>query len=55
MGAETRSDRYREQAAQFRQRARDAYTQDIRDFCNLLAEEFDRLADEAEMREPPRE
>jgi hypothetical protein len=55
MGAETRSVRYRERAAQFRQRAQDAYTQDMRDFCNLLAEDFERLADEAEKRESPGE
>ena len=54
MGADTRSAQYREKAAQFRQRAEDALTQDMKDFYKLLADDFDRMADEAEKAEQSR-
>jgi hypothetical protein len=44
----SRSARYRKKGEEFRARAQQAITQDMRRFYELLAEDFDRLADEAE-------
>jgi hypothetical protein len=49
----SRSARYRKKAEEFRARAEQVLTQDMRGFYELLAEDFDRLADEAEKIELP--
>lgn len=39
---------YRRKAAEMRQRAEEATSEDMRGFCMMMAAEFDRLADEAD-------
>jgi hypothetical protein len=50
-----RSDRYRQKAAEFRARADTVITQDMRAFFLLLAQDFDRIAEEAETAEGDRD